>query len=300
MAPASHVVPNPFEGLNPGQRRLAIQEISKSSEKQYQEALSNLRKLLRRYDPLLVLSLTSYYGLSTDVDKVTGVTKRESDFSILPCHIEILQALCLQIKADDLSHELLVPEGLEQVSDHVKKLCESHNFRRFNDNIMLPQLLMRGSTQVVRNWGYSSQVKRIARELYCPLDAQLLEARGFSVSDVINIFDTISSEMNSRRTVHQRDLRNLFRISNKDWKQLVENYHSLIGLDKKEADQSVQIFNVNNASWDDICAMIIVHYDLRLPDLHTFSSSGLAQSIGLAEDRGRLPSLTSMRLAGGH
>ena len=295
FAPTICRVPHPFEGLSDDQRRSAIQRIAEYWKKQYNESLNKLRNILHQYDPLLVLSLMSYYGLSVPVNKTTGVIKRDSDFDIYPCHIEILQALCLQIEVNDLSSKPLMPDVLKQIRDHVKKLCDAHSFRHFgsgsidsSDNkkpVTLAQLLMRGTTQNIRNWGYYSQVQHIARELYCPFDAELLKARGFSVSSVINIFDAIYSKISSKLTTHQQFLANLFRESGQNKKLLIENYHLLIGLDKEEADQFIQNFDTENISLHLIHSMIISHYDLRLSILCTFSSSDLTQSLGLAEDQ---------------
>ena len=76
---------------------LAIEGIAKDSEEKYQGALSELRAILRGHNPLLVLSHNSFYGLSVAVSETTGVTKLDNDYDILPFHIEILQALLLQI-----------------------------------------------------------------------------------------------------------------------------------------------------------------------------------------------------------
>ena len=295
FAPTIYRVPHPFEGLSDDQRQLAIQKIAESGEKQYQEALSNLRGILRRHHPLLVLSLMSYYGLSILVNNTTGITKQESDWNILPFHIEILQALCLQIKDDDLSSKPFIPDILEQIRNHLKKLGDAHSIRKFNRTdidlpddktaVKLVQQLMRDTTRVIRNWGYFSQVKRIVRELYSPLDAKLLKTRGFSASDVINVFDAILSDVESKLTTHRKTLEDLFRTSDKNGEILVKNYHLLIGCDKKKADQFIRNFNVKNMPWEATATLIISHYDLRLSALYTFSLSDLAQSLSLAEDR---------------
>ena len=295
FAPAFYRVPNPFEGLSDDQRQLAIQKIAESGEQQYQEALSDLRKILHEYDPRLVLSLMSYYALSVPVDKITGVTKLESDCDILPFHIEILQALCLQIKDDDLSSKPFSSDILEQIRNHLKKLGDAHSIRKFNTTdidlpddekaVKLVQKLMRDTTRIIRNWGYFSQVKRIVRELYSPFDAKLLRTHRFSVSDVINVFDAILSDVESKKTTHRKTLENLLRTSDKNGEILVKNYHFLIGYGKEEADQFIRNFNVKNMSWEAIAILIISYYDLRLSTLYTFSPSDLAQSLNLAEDQ---------------
>ena len=248
LAPTFHMLRNPFEALSDDQRRSAIEGIAKNSEEKYQGVLSELRAILRRHNPLLVLSHMSSYGLSVAVDETTGVTKLDSDYEIFPFHVEILQALLLQIAPDELSGEPFRPHVLTQVWDQVKTLCDTQNFRQLNPAgmhlpddemaIALVQHLMRGATQAVRNWGYHSQIKRFARELYCPFDAQLLEARGFSASDVLDVFEAIVTEVESKHTVHRETLVNLFRSSGTNGRLLVETYHELIGLEKEKAERN--------------------------------------------------------------
>ena len=63
LAPKFYKFQDPLEGLSHDQRRLAIEEIARNSEEKYQETLSELRAILRRQNPILVLSYMSYYGL---------------------------------------------------------------------------------------------------------------------------------------------------------------------------------------------------------------------------------------------
>ena len=287
--------PNPSEGLSDEQQQLTVEEIAKKSDENYQDALSNLRAILRRHHPLLVLSHTSYYGLRLDVDETDGVTKLDSDFEIYQFHVEILQALSLQIEPREPSGEPFGLDVLKQVWDNVKTLCDLHNPRRLSParvvlpddekTVALAQERIRGATRAVRNWGYYSQVKRIARELYRPFDAQLLQDRGFSASDVLDVFEAMITKVESRHTAHVKALAGVFRSSGTDRRRLVENYHTLIGLGKEEAERFVEYVNVEETPLDGVRAMIISHYNLQLPRTYTFTASELAESLGLDEYR---------------
>ena len=295
LAPTFQMFPNPFEGLSDDQRRLAIKGIAKKSDEDYQEALSDLRAILRRSHPLHVLSHMSYYSLLVGVDETAGITKLDSDFEIHPYHVGILQALSLQIEPHDLSRKPLKPNVLMQVWNNVITLCDTHNFRRLDPTgadlpddekaIGLAQEMIRGAIQEVRNWGYHSQVKRITRELYRPFDTQLLDARGFTCLDVFNVFEAMVTEVESRQTAHVKALKGVFGSSGTDRRRIVENYYALFGLDKEEAERFVEHVNVEEAPLDSVRAMVIAHYDLRLPGVYTFLAAELAESLGLDEDR---------------
>ena len=295
LAPTFHMFPNPLEGLSDDQRRLAIEEVAKKSDEKYHESLSDLREILRRSDPLLALSQISCYGLSVGVNEKAGVTKLDSDCEIFPFHVEILQALSLQIEPRELSVKPFGPDVLKEVWNNVKTLCDAHNFRRFDPKgvdlpddektIALAQELMRGTTQAHRNWGYQSQIKRIARELYRQFDERLLEARGFSVSNIFDVFEAMVVEVESRQTSHFNSLAGVFETSGTDRRLLVENYHAMIGLGKEQAERFVEHVNVQEVPLDGIRAMVIAHYNLRLPDVYTFFAAELAESLDLDENR---------------
>ena len=227
----------------------------------------------------------SYYGLSVDVDETAGITKLDSDSEIYQFHIEILQALSLQIEPHDLSDEPIRPDVLMQVWNNVKTLCATHIIRRVNPTgadlpddekaVVLAQEMIRGATQAVRNWGYHSQVKRIARELYRPFDTQILVAHGFSGSDVFGVFEAMFDEVESRLSAHEKALAGVFGSSGTDRRRLVENYYAMIGLGKEEAERFVEHFNVEEAPFDGVRAMVIAHYGQRLPGVYTFPQPSL-------------------------
>ncbi len=295
LAPIFHKFPNPLEGLSDDQRRLTIEEIAKKSDEKYHESLSNLREILRRNNPLLVLSHISCYGLSVSVNDSAGVAKLDSDCEILPFHVEILQALSLQIEPRELSSEPFGSDVLMEVWKNVKTLCDAHNFRRLDPKgvglpdeektVALAQELMRGTTQALRNWGYHSQIKRIACELYQQFDARLLEARGFSVSNIFDVFESMVVEVESRLTARINSLAGVFETSGTDRCLLVKNYHAMIGLGKEQAERFVEHVNVEEVPLDGVRAMVIAHYGLWLPDVYTFLAAKLAESLDLDEHR---------------
>ena len=297
LAPTFYIMPKPSKGLSDDQRRLEIEENAKKNDEDYQEALSDLKAILRRSHPLLVLSHTSYYGLSSGVDEKDEITKLVIDCEISPFHVEILQALSLQIEPRELSDEPIGSDVLMQVWNNVKTLCATRIIRRVNPTdadlpddekaVVFAQEMIRGATQAVRNWGYHSQVKRIARELYRPFDTQIQVAHGFSGSDVFDVFEAMFAEVESRLTAHFKALADVFRSSGTDRSRLIESYHELIGLGKEEAERFVEQFNVEEAPLDGVRAMVNAHYDLRLPGVYTFPAAELAESLGLDEDRVR-------------
>ena len=295
LSPTFYKLPVPFEGLNHDQRQQEIRIIAGKSKEKYQEALSELREILQRNCPLQVLSHMSYYGLVVPVDEITGITKLDSENKISLFHIEFLQALSLQVAPAELSYEPVRPDVLQQVWDKVRVLGDAQLFRQLcpkgldlteeEKAIELAQNLMRGVTQVVRNWGYHSQIKRIARELYHPLDSQLLEVRGFSSTDVIDVFDAILIDTLTKHNTHYNTIRKLRISSGEDKSLLVENYHELIGLEHEDAERFLELPGLEETSLDTVCCVLMAHYDIRLPLVYTFLASNVAESLGIENDK---------------
>lgn len=291
IAPEFFVLENPFDRLSDTQRRQAIKEFAENNMKEYQESLSELRKLLRQHDPLLVLSQLTYYGLFDTVDKVTGVTRLDSDHLIHQFHIEILQALVLQTKPEELSSEPCNAAVVQRILDHVMTLCSTVNFRQLNTagselphdekSIALAQQLMRSTTQATRNWGYHSQVKKIARELYGPFDTQLVDARGFSVSEIVNVFEKIIAEIEARQSIHAKTLSTLFTSCKRDRNLLIRTYHDLIGLDRQKADRLIKQVEEEQIPLEGVRSIVAWHYDMALPDINTIFALDLANSLNI-------------------
>lgn len=302
------MLPNPFEELSQDERRLAITQIAKNGEDAYQEALSELRAILRQHDPLLVLSQMSYYGLTTPVYEGNGVTNVDSDSVIFPFHVELLQAFTLQMTSSELSSEPVNPHVLQRVWEQIQALCDAHRFRRLDasqvglsedqQTVAFAQELIRGATEAVRNWGYHSQVKRIARGLYSAFDAQLTDARGFSASDVLRVFEAILTVAETRQTAHRETILTVMKSAGTDKRRLVEVYYEAIGLGREEAEEFVQFIDPEQTPLETLRAMLLGHFDLRLPDAFTFRSSDLAVSTPRATRSP--PSSTSTRLQWGH
>ena len=108
---------------------------------------------------------------------------------------------------------------------------------------------------------------------------------GFSASDVVDVFEGMVTEVESRQTARHKTLSDLCISSGTDRRKLVENYHVLIGLDEENTEQFIEHVNIEDRPLNVVRSMLMAHYDLRLPDVFTFLTSDLAESLGLNEVR---------------
>ena len=290
LGPVLREMQNPFAGLNNDERMQAIKEIAKSNEEMYQDSLTKIRDILQRYDPVILMSIMAQYGLTVGVG-VEGIQKKDSDFQIHQAHVEILQALALQIKPEELQRQPFGPDVVQEAWDAVKKLMLARNFKDLSrvaeddsqeeKAVLVLQQWMKANTQMVRNWGYFSQVKAISAELYGHFDTRLQEVYGFSASNIIDLFNLIIKEIEKAISNRLQSLSMLHKSRNKI--ELVHKYYELIGEPAAEAKEFIQKIDIKSIPFQSLFAMMMSHYDLRLHDSYEFSPKVLSDKLGADE-----------------
>lgn len=186
-SPVFTMLDNPFGHLTDDQRRDLVRDIGETNKKKFQESLNNIQGLLKAYDPITLLAIISGYGLSVGADD-KGVQSKEGQGLITQSHVEMLQALFLQIPRHDWGTNPVTPDVVQEAFDTLTELSRAFFLSGMNsgrldasvkdkaiDDI---QSLVRSNTQTVRNWGYYSQVLNISKELYSYFDEILLDKLG--------------------------------------------------------------------------------------------------------------------------
>lgn len=290
IAPVFQVMPNPLEGLPDDARKQVIKGIAENSEKVYQESLSKIKEILTTYDPIILLSILASYGLTVPVGD-DGLTKKDSEFDIKQAHIELCQAFALQIDPSNLKRNPFGPDVVQEIWEALPALMEAHYTRRLsepNDDatddekaVNLVQQLIRGNTQMVRNWGYFSQVSYISKEIYESFDKQLKDKYGFTASDIIELFKYLLNKIEEMNTKRFQDLKQLYQITGKQ--ELVYKYHELIGQQAVDAERFINGVEIGSLDRKSLFSMLMSHYDLRLPDNYIFSVKQISNNLGIDE-----------------
>jgi hypothetical protein len=290
LGPALQMIPNPFADLDDDARKQAIQEISQNSEKIYQKSLAKIKDILHKYDPVTLISVIASYGLTVGVSE-NGIQAKDSDFKIHQAHIELCQGLALQIKPEGLQRQPFGPDVVTKLWDSLDNLMNAYNYRGLAQGIenehedakavRLVQQGIRGNTQMVRNWGYFSQVKLISEEIYGYFDDALEGSYGFSATNIIRLFQFLIDEIENASSSRHIALSNLYKL--KDKTQLVFKYHEMIGQSSDKADQFINSIDIESISYKSLFSMVVAHYDLWLPDNYKFVPRYLSEKLGLDE-----------------
>jgi len=285
------VLENPFTNISEDDRRKVIDEIQKVNEKDYNESLGKLQEILRKYDPIVILSFMANYGLTIGVgeDSIEEHTKQ-----INQAHVEICQAFILQIDVENLSNKTPNPETLLNVLDISEKLIWSKQFKDQESSILdLPKDeanirkirdYVISHTQVVRNWGNFNQVKTISSEMYSKLDNLLIDKHKFTASNVIEFFNYLIEKTEDKNTITFNIFRELKKVKNIN--ELVYRYHELIKSNKSEAEGLINYLNKNNVSNQEEVLMLTYYYhtDQYLPKNYIFDYHDVAKDLKIDED----------------
>ena len=288
LGPALQMMPNPFADLTDSDRKQVIKEIAQNSEETYSESLAKIIEILHRYDPLSLLSILATYGLTVSIGD-DGIQTKDSDAKIYQSHIEICQSLALQIKPEELQKQPFGPDVVQELWDSLTDLTPAHSYRdlakSFKEEskeekaVMLLQQWMKSNTLMVRNWGYFSQVKSIAQEIYGHFDGLLEDAYGYSASNIIDLFQLLIDVTEIANTNRHQTLSRLLQL--KDKSELIYKYHELIKAPPDKAKQFIQEIDIKSTPFKTLFLMLVSHHDLWLHENYEFSPEYLSGKLGV-------------------
>jgi len=257
-------------------RATALAEAQKSVA-DFPKILDELNAELQKADPIGILATVASYGLQTPVSPDDGVSQKTLLKDISQHHIELLQALVLGIPIKNYPTVPFKPQNIEIVLRALPRLADTFFHRRIlaaqgvDDEIEFTLLSlqerMRAHTQIVRNWGYYSDVVRISRELYADLDKKFKDHFGFTATDIILIMHAILSEFERRSNEQFNILANVIRESNKE--KMVRAYYRLV---PDLVGSPSEFLNALPKNIDilRVKSLIMGHFDLRRPDCAKF------------------------------
>ena len=285
--PVLRKIPNPFDHLSESEREQVLKEIAEGNEKSYSASLSKISELFHLYEPTLLLSALASYGLTTSVGK-DGVQARDSDAKIHQSHVEICQALALQTNINALSTQPPPPDIIQELWDAITTLTTSHSYRdiaNFEDDsveekaVSLLQQWIKQNTMIVRNWGYFFQVKNISQELYGHFDTLIENEKGYTISNIINLFQLLIKQIEKANTNRHKTLSDLYQLRNKI--ELINKYHELINLPEEEAKQFIERIDLNKLPFKHLFLMLVSHHDLWLNENYEFYPDKLAEELNI-------------------
>ncbi|MCW8986486.1 MAG: hypothetical protein OQK75_02340, partial [Gammaproteobacteria bacterium] len=255
------------------------------------EIFESLNDILRQYDPITLISILSGYGLTVGAGD-GGVQSKESSGGLNQAHVELFQALALQIPENELGALPVTPDIVRNVWEQLTEISHAFKFSRMNvellesSNIEMAinqiQELIRSHTQMVRNWGFHSQVVGISKEIYSHFDGLIQSKFGFSATNAIDVFKVLTDSVEGKLSERLNILSDL-KSTKKPYDMLVK-YHELIGQGKEEADRFSENIDISKISQKNLFFMLLSHFDLRMPDYYFIDSDELSKQLNIDKD----------------
>ena len=250
------------------------------------ELLETLMSQLKSANPLGVLASFATYGLA--VPAYNTHRQRESTLkNVQQHHVELLQALVSTIPAKDWGKRPLTPDVMQAAFDTVEKLSETFLFQRILSGqeisdeekwlVSAMQERIRFYTFGVRNWGYFSDVVKIATELYGALDQSFSEKCGFSITELLEVMKCVINEYERRTNHHFETLSKV--MGGRNPRELTETFWEIVPDLVGSAEEFLAAVP-KNASRDSVAARLMAHLDLRLADRAIFKADEIAALTG--------------------
>lgn len=202
------IVKSPFLGIPKEELSKKIAKISSEAKKNYEEDLTTLKDYIKQFDTLNILCHFSTHQLITG-----NYNPSELGNPILQFHIEILQALLLQINQQDIgnknfniNHGVIIEDLIKRIPNSLfsKKMADIDSKNEEEQKQLVEIEMFRIHTMAVRNWGYAEQIKRILKELFEPLDKIIKEEIKLSVLGLIEMLEAIIQHIEDKLNKHHQ------------------------------------------------------------------------------------------------
>ncbi len=267
-------------------------ETGESWAARFENSLAKLSLAVRSVNVLDLLSVLAFYGL-------TGVMTDEGELldlgdndSIMQPHVELIQALALQLRSEQQSVKPSGPDKIQEIWDLLiengkaflaQRLTQIKDAKTPEEKaILLIQERLRSHTHFVRNWGYYQRVIRISSRLYAPLDKLYKSLIGVSATSIITIFEHLVTHTEKGLTSHIERFVEVWGATTVE--HCARAYHKIFPDMKGTPDDLMSSLRKRCLSLDGLKRLILFHIDLQLPTIFTFSCDDLASKLTLCDE----------------
>jgi len=283
-------MPNPFGHIPKDDLTRVMAGFGKDQAERFSTTTTAIRDLMSRLDSVGLLACLTAYGI-TDFMDANGILSHGEKTRLYPAHVELAQMISLSIppaarlgnpvtSPDVGSMFEMLPKWVNQF--HWKRLSQVEKVATDVEKKRLEvQEQMRATTQMIRNWAFYDQVKRIGMEILEPLDSRFEVPHGYRATDLIRIFDYMFDECQKRLNAHFDRLR-LMMVAKTAREAVTAYFDAIPELDGTPEDFE-QLMEERHASLKMTKAMMLSHSDLRLADCYTFAVPEVAVAVGRSE-----------------
>ena len=280
--PLSHI---PHDSLVQGLTEIGLKHIDS-----FPALLAATIKNIQSAEPLQILASLAAYGLMGTISD-SGETKSYKGDRFNQSHVELVQALVLQMHPDDISAAPPQASLIQELFDGLPDLGDAFSYRRMvnlaadhtaqEKAVLMLQEHLRLHTQVVRNWGFFDKVVRITTDLCQPIDSVFVDAVGLPGSTILGLFAHLVRRKEQMLSNRWTQLRPVF--NERTPEGMARQYYEQNPQFREPPEALLAFIAENNLDTDQVKALLLYHADLSLADALTFSAATLASELNLQE-----------------
>lgn len=269
----------------------AFAEMGSSARERFRTDLSKIVDLMKSVDALQTIATLAVYGLFVGVTGTGKKTRLSKDRFNQP-HVELVQAVSLQIPEQKTRLRPPLPNSIQTLFDTLPELAQSFSLQRLglvdeqasdqDKAVVFLQEFVRGHTQAVRNWGYYKRVVSIVKRLVQPLDHLFCDQIGLTGTGLIETFDFLVTRTEEQVNKRWRRYKEIF--SERTVEKVIRRYYELNPNLKDTPEGLIELARRENLSLEHVKSLILSHSDLRLPDDLKFSVVTLSTELGLPQE----------------
>jgi len=254
--------PAPLGGLLGIERQKKATDMAEAAEQQFSVSLANIQRLIGSCNPMQLLAHFGYY----DQIIFNGSRKTEDYQPVEQNAIEWLQALILQVPEDQINaNSLNQPSAktLIDLNEELHKAKYGFAWKRLGrgsskPNDSLAAELVRQHTAFVRNEGYPSQIKRMRRGVFSPIDEEFRQREGHSLSELDAALWRLTELFEQRLNADRAERHEILR--QKSTPAIIEAFSKLIQQDPHRVASDMKSFAHDR---DAVCCAVLNHIDSR-------------------------------------
>jgi hypothetical protein len=269
-----------------------LRQIGVSASDTYKDLLQETRKIIQSSEPLQLLATLASHGLTVGIAKDGRQSRLIGDERFSQQHVELVQALCLTIGADEFIGGLVNPADIQRLFELLPELGQAYGLHRLSalddsssdeeKSIRLLQQYLRLHTQSVRNWGFMNDVIDIISDLLRPLNSKFQVSLGISGTGLVEMFRQLVRDCEAGLDLWRNDLVRIF--AEKSIDGMIKSYLASAQDHEEQVRSVTQFIRHHNLSRLQVKTLILEHRSLLLVKLYSFSAEELALSLGLHPD----------------
>ena len=268
----------------------AVQKMASTGVDEFAKTLELIKEQFRRFSPPGIMATFAAYAFVVGVDD-SGTERKAFLKDINQHHAELLQAILLSIPREEWGQEEPIPEVMQVLIDNLPTLSDTFFHQRLLEAeettdeqeavIRSLQNRVRLHTQLVRNWGYHTEVLAITKELYGPLDEKFSALHGFTVSDLIEVMHSLVIELRRRVDGHFEILRQV--SEGKNAREVFARYCESVPELQESLDEILAVLPTD-IDREGAIGLVMAQLNNGLQERATFDSKAVAALTGRSPD----------------